>query len=74
MIYFVVSNTEFYQSPIKIHGTYDNLEDAMKRIQEFGVEESKVGAWTSWRTLDKAQRFFIRRYPTGDCDCSIHGV
>ena len=74
MIYIVHSSTEFYQSPIKIHGTYDNLEDAMKRIQQFGVEESKVGAWVSWRTLDKAHRFFIRKYPTGDCEFSIHGV
>tara|TARA_B110000008_G_scaffold272040_1_gene304253 strand:- start:18 stop:257 length:240 start_codon:yes stop_codon:yes gene_type:complete len=74
MIYLVVSNTEFYQSPLKIHGTYDNLEDALKRIQTFGVEESKVGAWVSWRTVDKAHRFFLRKYPEGDCTCSIDGI
>ena len=43
MIYIVYSSTEFYQSPLKIHGTYDNLEDALKRIQTFGVEETKIG-------------------------------
>ena len=74
MIYLVVSNTEFYQSPLKIHGTYDNLEDALKRIQQFGVEETKIGSWVTWRTVDKAHRFFLRKYPEGDCTCSIDGI
>ena len=75
MIYFVYRNTEFYQSQVKVIGTYYTKEDAIKRILAQGVKPMETGPFGEfWRTETHEFRYFIRGFPLGDCNIENMGL
>ena len=67
-VYVVYCNTELYRSLPKIYGTYMSMEEAINRIQHFPVLPNMTFYGKTWKTKDNALRFFIRKYPLGDCE------
>jgi hypothetical protein len=75
MIYFVYRNTEFYQSPMKVIGTYYTKEEAIRRIEAQDVKSMETGACGDyWRTETHEFRYFIRGFPLGDCNIEKMGL
>jgi len=75
MIYFVYCNTEFYQSQMKIIGTYYTKEEAIKRIVAQGVKPMEMGPCGDyWKTETHEFRYFIRGFPLGDCNIENMGL
>lgn len=67
-IYFVYCNTEFYQSTLRIYGTYMTMKEAVTRIESFPVKHKQKGPFGDfWISKDNSLRFFIKKYPMGDC-------
>ena len=74
MIYFVYRNTEFYQSPVTVIGTYYTKEEAIQRIEAQGVKPMETGACGEcWKTETHEFRYFIRGFPLGDCNIEHTG-
>ena len=75
MIYFVYRNTEFYQSQMKVIGTYFTKEEAIERIVAQGVKPMETGACGEcWKTETHEFRYFIRGFPLGDCNIENMGL
>lgn len=69
-------NTEFYKSMPKILGTYNTREEAVSRIESRPnmkkAERNAFGPF--WRNDTHSLRYYIRKYPLGDSDCTPRGV
>lgn len=75
MIYIVYCNTEFYQSRVKVIGTYFTKDEAIQRIEAQHVKTMETGVCGDfWRTETHELRYFIRGFPLGDCNIDHMGL
>lgn len=76
-IYFVYFKHEFIRTEPIILGTYFTKIEAIKRIESFpnikNAWERGVGG-NFRRTTNNSVRLWIKKFPIGDCECSLQGV